>query len=288
MENFLQFLVNGLMVGGAYSLIALGLVLIFKATSIFNFAVGQMLVIGAYVAVMFTNIGIPWWLAILLSIAISGGMGALLERLTLRPLLGQPILTCLMMTIAISYFLSGIITALWKNLTYPMPHPFTGQINIGPLLINADLMVIFSVAMILSVALAFFMRRTEVGLDMQATADNANVAQSVGVKVARVFSLTWVIGAGLAALGGILLAMRLGASSAIASTGLTVIPVVLLGGLESLLGAVIAGLIIGVSVNLVAGLLNPSLATIVPFLILILVIIIRPAGLFGLKSIERV
>lgn len=289
MSNFIQHIVSGLLVGGVYSLIALGIVLVFKATGVFNFAAGHIMALGAFFAyLLVVQLGLPIWAGLIGAMLIAGMMGLIVERFALRRLIGQPHMAALMATLAIAYFLQGFMLAVWKGhvLTLPQFLP-TGSVS-TKFVIDAELLWPFIITMVLFGIFAIFFARTKLGLGMRATAEDHQLAQLKGINVKFVFALSWALSAVLSTIAGIFLAERLGISTTLAFVGFKVIPVVLLGGLESIPGTIIGGLIVGVAEYLTAGFLNPWLTNISPFILLLLVMIIRPEGIFGQKRIDRV
>ena len=289
---FLQFLLNGILIGGLYALLALGIVLIYKATHVFNFALGEMLALGAFILLMFmTTFKLPLWLAIPCCAVVIIGVGLAIERLAFRPLIGQPILAAIMATLSLSLILKGIALFLWGSpiVSFPerlMPHK---AIVIGDIFLAQELVWTFVISLAVFTALLCFFRFTKSGLFMRATAEGHDVAQAAGINVENVFAITWAIAALVAGVGGIMLGNRFG-------VGITTLPVlaakafpaVLFGGLESITGAIVGGLVIGVIESLVGGYINPQLSEITPYIVLLLILLIRPEGLFGLKRIERI
>ncbi|MBC8511844.1 MAG: branched-chain amino acid ABC transporter permease [Dehalococcoidia bacterium] len=287
--NILQFAVSGLLIGGVYALIALGIVLVFKATGVFNFAAGHIMALGAFLAyLLMVQVGVPIWAGIVIAVLVAALIGILVERLALRRLIGQAHMSALMATLALAYFLQGLMLAVWESkvLTLPKFLP-TGSVTTG-LVIDAELLWPFVIVMILFGAFAIFFARTKVGLGMRATAEDHQLAQLKGINVKFVFALTWALAAALSTIAGILLGHRLGVSIPLVFVGFKVIPVVLLGGLNSIAGAIVGGLIVGLVESFVAGFFNAWLASIAPFIVLLIVMLIRPEGIFGQKRIERV
>lgn len=290
MESVLQYMANGLMVGGIYSLIALGIVLVYKSTSVFNFAIGQMMMFGAFFFWMFMEqVGLPIWVSLLLALVGSMGVGLLIERFTLRPLIGQPLLSSVLVTLALVYFLNGIAMGIWGAYQQRLPEFLPGSpVSVGGIVFSHDLLWSFFLAMALFVILLLFYQRTRLGLAMRATAESHEVAQARGINVRTIFSVSWALCGLIAAVGGMLLAYRMGVSQFLSLVGLRAFPAVLLGGLDSIAGALVGGLIVGVLENLAGGLIAPWMMEITPYIVLLLVLTIRPQGLFGLKRIERI
>ena len=290
MEAVLQYVANGLMVGGVYALIALGIVLIYKSTGVFNFAIGQMMVFGAFFFWTFAEqFGLPIWISLLLALVASAVLALLIERLTLRPLIGQPLLSAVLVTLALVYFLNGVSVAIWGTYAQHMREFLPGApVSVGGIIFSHDLLWSFFLAMAIFVLLLLFYQRTRMGLAMRAAAESHHVAQARGINVRTVFALSWALCGLIAAVAGILLAIRLGVSQFLSLVGLKAFPAVLLGGLDSIAGALIGGLLVGVLENLAGGLIASWMMEITPYIILLLVLIIRPEGLFGLKRIERI
>jgi branched-chain amino acid transport system permease protein len=288
--DLLQFMVSGLLVGGVYAFMALGMVLIFKATGVFNFASGHLMALGAFIAILIiVQWGLPIWMGIIGALLVAAIIGILAERLALRRLIGQPHMSALMATLALAYFTQGVILAAWQGKVYVLPVFLpTGSINLGTISIDSELLWPFIIVMVLFGGFAIFFAKTKIGLGMRATAEDHQLAQLKGINVKFVFALTWAIAGVLGAITGILIGHRMGVSLSLAFVGFRVIPVVLLGGLDSITGAIVGGLVIGIVERLVAGYFDPWLMNIAPFVVLLIIMIIRPEGLFGQKRIERV
>lgn len=296
-----QFLVTGLLTGGIYSLVALGLVLIYKSSQIFNFAQGHLLMFSAFITwSLMVQQGWPIWVAILGGAAVAVLLGVLIERLALRPLIGQPILATIMMTLALSQIIQGVTILVFGGARQVFPEIFPLKPVIIPL--GGDMRVVLKVALLWGFGLAMagvaifalFFRFTRVGLAMRAAAEDHQLAQSVGLKVRRIFAAAWAIAGVIGLVGGVIIGSISGVEPTLAGIGLKAFPAVLFGGLESIPGAIVGGLLIGVIENLVGGLpanqairaTNP--AEIAPYVILLLVLLFKPDGLFGLKRIERI
>lgn len=288
MEFFLQLTINGLVVGGIYALVALGFVIIYKSSGILNFAQGEFLMLGAYVCLaIMTASRVPFAAAFVLTLLFSVALGLLLERAVLRPLLGQPVISVIMVTLGLSGVLKGIVQAIWGTDTRPFPAVFPNEpVLLGPLPVSQGYLWSLGCVALLLVILTLFFRSTRLGLAMRATAFSQQVSLSMGISVRRIFALAWSIAAVVSAAGGMLLgAMRGGVDGSLAFYGLKVIPVVILGGLESIPGAIVGGLIIGVLENLSGGYLDPlvggGVKDVAPFVALVVILMIKPHGLFG-------
>jgi len=330
-----QFAITGILNGGPIALIALGLVLIFKSSEIFNFSQGQMLLFGTMATWWFAaeeGLGLPLPLAIVAALLTSVLLGMLIERLALRPLTGQPLLSIILMTLALAQVLQAVVVLLFGTVqrNFPVIFTVTDPYRIGlPIrnpnaaadavcrlalgdnaaaqaanctivILKQNLVWSFAVAMIAVFLLWLFFQYTNTGLAMRATAENHETAQAVGIRINRVFATSWGIAGVIATLGGILIATASGLDSSLPIVVLSAFPAVLLGGLESIPGAIIGGLIVGLAQGLVAlpnaefflgedtGALIRTAAPIIPYVILLVVLVIRPDGLFGQKRIERI
>ena len=294
MTYFIQLVLTGIMNGGIYGLVAVAFVLIYKSSQIFNFAQGELLMVGAYFCwAMLMQADLPLWASLLLTFAFGIGFGFLIERIVLRPMIGQPILAIIMMTLALSYFLMGAILLIWGGAWRAYP-PFipSGVIEFGGIILSEQHLYSFIAALVCFGAFSIFFRRSRHGLAMRAIAEDHQVARSMGIKVTLIFGLTWGIAALISAVGGILLGSINGINLSLGQIGLKAIPAALVGGLESIGGAIVGGIIIGVLENLACGYLDPlvggGIREIFPFVILVIILLIRPYGLFGLVRIERV
>ena len=289
---FLQFCINGILVGGVYALLALGIVLIYKSTRVFNFAVGEMLTLGGFVLYFFMTIfKCPAWIGLPLAFMAALLIGLGIERLTLRPLIGQPILAAIMATLALSLILRGIIFIAFGSPTVPFPSKILPQKTMlfGEMFFPLDLVFTFLIAMLVFILLSLFFKFTKTGMFMRATAESHETAQATGIQVERIFGITWGIASLTATIGGILLADRIGLGlSSLPGLALKAFPAVLFGGLESIGGAIIGGIIIGILESLVGGYIDPKFSEITPYVVLLIILLFRPEGLFGLKRIERI
>ena len=295
MNFFLQLAINGVVVGSIYALVALGFVIIYKASGIINFAQGEFLVLGAYVCLAILSTGrVPVVPAFFLTLVFSAALGVLLERLILRPLISEPVISVIMVTFGLSSILRAVVQGIWGTDTRPFPALFPSTpVMFGPVPVSQGyLWSLGSVALLLVLFSAFF-RYSREGIAMRATAFSQQVALSMGISVKRIFALSWSIAAIVSAIGGVLLgSIRGGVDGSLAFLGLKVVPVTILGGLDSIQGAIVGGVIIGVLENLSGGYLDPlvggGVKEVAPFIALVLILMIRPYGLFGKVHIERV
>jgi branched-chain amino acid transport system permease protein len=295
MNLFLQLMLSGIMQGGIYGLIAVGIVLIYKSTRIFNFAHGELAALGAFLIwcmLVQMNFSLP--LAIVCAVAAALLLSSAIERLALRPMIGQPLFSIIMMTIGLGQVLAGIITLLWPGpgRKYPPIIP-SGIIKFGGITISAESAFSFIISMAAFLAFAIFFQRTKTGLAMRGTAEDPQLAQSGGIRVTTIFSISWFIAIMMATIGGVLLANLYTVDrNAVSAFVLKSFAVIIMGGLESISGAIIAGIMLGVLEMLGAGYLDPfvgaGFSQIIPFIFMLLILIVRPFGLFGYKKIERV
>lgn len=288
----LQYLVSGLLTGGLYALIGVAIVIIYKATKVFNFAVGAQMTIGGMVCVsLMTALNLPIWAALPLAVAASGALGFLIDKAVMRPLLAQPIIALIMATLALDSILYGLTLMFWTGYTVSFPpDSLPGRtLHLGPVFVPHELMYGFCVAGITFIVVALFFQKTTTGLRMRATAESHEVAMAVGIDITKMFSYAWVVAAIVGALAGIFLGNRTGLQATItASTAFKALPAIIFGGLDSVGGAIVGGLVVGVIEKLAAGYIDPKVAEISPYVILLLVLLVRPEGLFGEKRIERV
>ncbi len=298
---FPQFFVTGILTGGVYALVALGLVLIYKSSRVFNFAQGSLLMFGAFLCWQFlVPFGWPLWASLAASVVLIVLLGLLIERLALRPLIGQPILATIMMTLAMAEFIRGLSLLIWGAVrqVYPPFFPLKPLIlRLGGdvrIVLKLPLLWSFGIAMAGVIIFALFFRFTKAGLAMRATAEDHQLAQSVGLNVRRIFGAAWAISGVVALAGGVLVGSIAGVETTLANIGLLAFSAVLFGGLESLPGAIIGGLTVGVVESVVGGLpANPAiraldLGSIAPYAVMLLVLWFKPDGLFGLEHIERI
>ncbi|MDY6910987.1 MAG: branched-chain amino acid ABC transporter permease [Chloroflexota bacterium] len=295
MTDVVQLVVNGLLQGGIYGLVALGLVMIYKSSDILNFAHGEAIMFSAFLGVTFMDtLGLPAWTGIILSMACMAVLGPLIERLLLRPLVGQPVLAILIVTLALGFLMRGVAFLLWPGLTEALPQFLPSEpIEIGAILLSQHYLWAFFIALLAFVIMVVFFQYTRQGLGMRAVAGNHQVARACGVGVTSVFAQTWAISLALAGIAGILLGSLQAVTLDLAEVGLSkAIPAMLLGGLESLPGALIGGIIVGVVENIGGFYIDPlvggGVKDIVPFVLALLILIFKPYGLFGQKRIERI
>ncbi len=287
MAIFLQFITGGLFFGGMYTLIALGIVTIYKSTRVFNLAQGWMVTLGAFMLVSLVEmLGVV--AGVIAGLAFGALLGLGIDRLLMRPLIGQPLTTAFLLTIMLAYIFEGINILVWGSFSYEMPVKLPGEpIRLGAVVISHSLLWGIGVAVLAFAAFSLFYWRTLMGRVMRATAEDHQTAQSLGLPVKGVFSLSWMLAGMLSIVGGLFLGVVSGVNMLMYGALLGAIAVVLLGGLDSIAGAIVGGMILGLIQSLVVGYLNPSLADVIPYIILLVILIIKPYGLFGLVRIER-
>ena len=290
MDLFIQLTLTGLTNGAILALAALGFVLIYKSSDVINFAQGEFLLVGAYVTfAMIAQFGLHWTLGMTLTILVSIGVGVLVERLVLRPMIGEPIISVIMVTIGLSSLLKAIVFTIWGNLPQAFPPFIPSQpVKILGATVGADRLWAIVIAALLLGFFNFFFRRSKEGIAMRAVADDQQAALSMGISVKKIFAWAWSIAAATAAIGGALVANIVGVGPELAGFGLRVFPVVILGGLDSIPGAIIGGIIIGLLEQYTGGYIGQGLNQVLPFIVLIIILMVRPYGLFGQEIIERV
>ncbi len=290
MELFLQLTLTGLTNGAILALAALGFVLIYKASDVINFAQGEFLLIGAYlIYAMVVQFGLHWTLGMVITLLIAVLLGVLIERLILRPMIGEPLISVIMVTIGLSSLLRAVVSTLWGNLPKAFPSFIPTQaVEILGAKVGADRLWAIGIAMIMLVVFNLFFSKSKEGIAMRAVADDQTAALSMGISVSHIFAWAWALAAVSAAIGGALVANIVGVGPELSNFGLRVFPVVILGGLDSIPGAIIGGIIIGLLEAYTGGYIGQGLNQVLPFIILILILMIRPYGLFGKEIIERV
>ncbi len=292
MDFFLQLFVSGLSIGFLYGLSALGFVMIFKSSSVLNFAHGELLAIGAFLFLaLVTWAELPIALAFLVTLVGCFLMGFVIERLFLRPLIGEPLIFVIMLTVGLASMFKGLLLFIWGgNLhTYPEFLPEWMGLTWGAISVPPVYTAVLLVGTIFLVLFGLFFKFSSQGIYMRSVADNQRAALSLGVHVKRVFALSWAIAALVAGMSGIVLGVINGINvHDLSAIGLKVFPVVILGGLDSIGGAILGGIIIGLLETFTGGYLSPSLKDVVPYIALVVILMVKPYGLFGLKEIERV
>jgi branched-chain amino acid transport system permease protein len=296
--EFLQLMVSGVSLGFTYALVALGFVIIYKATEVINFSQGGLVMIGAYLVYNFTSTwGLPFWLSVVLGMLATAGIGLLFERIILRRMVGAPVFAQVMITIGLLFILQNVVIAIWGPDPLNLGDPWgVSTVRFGDVVIQVR--QLWGMGLTLFVLLLFFLffRFTPLGLAMRATAIDQEAALAQGMSSKRVYMAAWGIAGATAALAGVSIASGAASlSPEVQFYALLAFPAIILGGIDSPLGAVIGGLAIGITQSLTAGYIGDILPwlgsgfeSVMPFVVMVLVLLIRPYGLFGTPEIKRV
>lgn len=290
MNQFLNLTVYGLSEGAILALAALGFVLIYKSTAVINFAQGEFLLIGGYtVYAAFVVFRLPLILAVVVGLLFAVVLGVLIERFVLRPLVGESAISVIMVTIGLAAFLRAVVQLVFgtRPVSQPALLPRT-PVEIFGTTIPLNRILVIAIAGVVLTAFTLFFRRSRHGIAMRAVADDQQAALTMGISVRRIFAMAWALAAVSALVAGVLLGDITSVSGNLASFGLLVFPVVILGGLDSVPGTIVGGLVIGLTAQYVSGYWDPGLAQIVPYLLLVAILMVRPYGIFGETRIERV
>jgi branched-chain amino acid transport system permease protein len=283
--DILQLTIAGVAIGCIYALIALGFVLIYKATEVVNFAQGDVMMLGAFVAFTFAALWkLPFWLAVLFAIAVLAAVGALFDRILLRPIIGQPTFAAVMITLAAGFVIRGVATMIpgWGTDTHALKAPYSdGVIKLGGAAVSTDHIAIIVLTAALCLALWGFFKRTRVGIAMQACSQNQLAANYMGIPVRRINTLIWAISAGVAAFAAILLAPITFVHSNMGFIGLKAFPAAVVGGFGSIPGAIVGGLIIGLVESYAGFYLPEGFKDVAAYIVVLLVLMIRPSGIFA-------
>lgn len=290
--QFLQLVISGVAQGCIYGLIALGFVLIYKATETVSFAQGELMMLGAFFGLAaMTMMGFPFWIAVLSAIAAMALFGLLLETVVIRPILGQPAFSIVMLTIGIGYVARGLITMIpgIGTETHTLPVPYKDQVwNAGALVLNVEQMVVIAATAVLCGVLFAVFRYSKIGIAMQAASQNQLAAYYMGIPVKRLNSLVWGLAAAVAAVAGLLLAPITFVHANMGFIGLKAFPAAVVGGFGSLPGAIVGGLIIGVVESLSGFYLPEGFKDIAAYIVVLLMLVVMPNGLFGEKLRKKV
>jgi branched-chain amino acid transport system permease protein len=290
MTEVIQLGVNGLANGAVLALAALGFVLIYKATGVINFAQGQFLALGAYLIYAgVVTFHLPWPLAVVFAMAVAALLGVGVERFVLRPLVGEQAVAVIMVTIGLAAFLQAVVQVVWGTTPLPFPRFIpAGTVRLAGATVPVDRLVAIAVAAVVLAAFSLFFRRSRDGIAMRAVADDQQAALAMGISVRRIFALSWALAAVSAVIGGALVANIIGVSGDLVAFGLAVFPVVILGGLDSIAGTIVGGAVIGLLITFTARYLGGGLQAVVPFVVIALMLLVRPYGVFGQARIDRV
>ncbi|MBX2802427.1 MAG: branched-chain amino acid ABC transporter permease [Myxococcales bacterium] len=298
MTSFVQLLSSGLALGAVYALVALGFVIIYRASQVFNFAQGELLTVGALSMVSLRSAGLPWAVAAALSILFTGLLAATVERVVLRPLVGRPVFTTVIVTIFVGFLIRSGALLAWGSGTYGMPTPWptdaTVQLGEARLLVNA--LVTVGGCLVVLGGFYLLVRFSRVGVAMRATASDQETALALGIPVGRIFGVVWFLAGATAAIGGICLSFfPRSADISLGFVALRAFPAVIVGGLDSVWGTVLAAAALGVLEVLTQAYVNPNLGafghnfhTVLPYFVMVAVLVVRPYGLFGTPDVERV
>jgi branched-chain amino acid transport system permease protein len=297
MTFFFEVLIGGLLSGVMYSLVALGFVLIYKASGVFNFAQGAMVFFAALTYVGLTELGLPWWLALPATLAIMILLGLVTERVVLRPLVNQPQITLFMATIGLTFFIEGLAQMMWganvRGLDLGLQdEPIQWMSDRFGISISKFDLAAAGVAAILVTSLALFFSRTRIGRALRAVADDHQAALAVGIPLQQIWGIVWGVAGFVALVAGLLWGARNGVQFALTFVALKALPVLILGGFESVPGAIVGGLIIGASEKLAEVYFGPMVGGGIegwfPYVLALLFLLVRPEGLFGEKIIRRI
>ena len=288
-------LLNGFIVGALYGVVAMSFVLIYKASQVVNFAQGEFLLVGAWVCWYFlTEWQLPFWAGFLFTMVFMTLFGIILQVVVLRPLIGEPVISVIMATIGLGIFFQALMKWIFGVFARPFPPIFAAErVELLGLQVQPVYLLSLAISVVIMGAFAWFFTASKHGLAMRATAFDQQVAQSLGISVPKVFAMSWAISALVSSVAGVVVGVVNGVSSALSFYGIKVFPAVILGGLDSVVGAVLGGIIVGLLENLAqyvdATWLNwGNMYAIAPFYALILILLVKPYGLFGTKNIERV
>jgi branched-chain amino acid transport system permease protein len=281
----LQLTISGVSLGCIYALIALGFVLIYKATETVNFAQGELMMLGAFAGLVLMKVlGLPFWAAAVIAVVGMGGFGFLVERIAIRPILGQPQFTVVMLTIGLGYVLRGLITMIpgIGSDTHTLEVPYKGVLwNLAGLVISAEQLAVVVITALLCLGLYLLFRYSKVGIAMQAASQNQIAAYYMGIPVKRLNGLVWGLSAAVAALAGLLLAPITFVHANMGYIGLKAFPAAVVGGFGSLPGAIVGGLVIGVVESFAGFYLPEGFKDIAAYVVVLIMLVLRPTGLFG-------
>ncbi len=294
-ELLIQLLVNGLIVGLLYGVIAMCFVLVYKSTQIVNFAQGEFLLVGAWVCWAFlVYMELPFFVGFLLTLAFMAAFGVLLQMIVLRPMIGEPIISVIMITIGLSIFFQALMKWIFGVDPQSYPQVFdTQSVQIMGLNVEVAYLMSTAIALFIMAAFYFFFKHSKHGLAMRATAFDQQVAQSLGISVKHVFAMSWGIAATVSATAGVVIGLVNGVSDSLSIMGIKVFPAVILGGLDSIVGAIVGGITIGILENLAEFFDSQyfhvgNMYDIAPFYVLLIILWFKPYGLFGTQDIERI
>lgn len=294
-DRALRVITEGILLGGVYALIALGVVVVFKSSKVFNLAHGGVLMFLAYFMWwLLASVGLPLWAALVILALASVLIGLVIERFVIRPMIGQSGLTIFILTLVLGFsVIQGIAILVFKGSPHVMPGIFpSGSLSIGSLTFRYTWLSAFALAMLMFLIFVSYFRFTKGGLAMRAVSESHVISQSLGVNVKRIFAVSWVVGCLSAAVGGILLGSMFAVDTTMGSFAIVrALPVLLLGGIESIPGALVGALIIGVAETVAGTYIDPHVTgfrELLPYVLMVAILILRPHGLFGLREIRRI
>jgi branched-chain amino acid transport system permease protein len=291
---FVNDVITGALIGLLYALVAMGFVVIYRASKVFNFAQGELVILGGFIVWYTTfQLGLDLWLAIPLSLLLSALAGYLIERIFLTKLIGESVFAMVMVTVGLLILLRGLVLLLFGPQVRPFPVIFPLKpLFIGEMLIPMNLLIGGVITIVAAVGLSWYFNKTRSGLRMTAVAEDHIVAASMGISVKHSIAVAWVLGAVLSTIGAMIFLSGKSLTFLASEIGFAALPVALLAGLESIGGLILAGIIVGIVQSLATNYLDPlvggAVSTVVPYLIMLMILLIRPSGLFGWRTIERV
>jgi len=294
MISLLFHVVNGALIGLLYSLVAMGFIIIYRSARVFNFAQGEVVVVGAFLVWSFSQyFGLPLWVSLVFAFAASILLGLAIERSIFRPLVGEELFSLVMVTIGLLVLIRGLVLVTWGAEVHFFPKVFpTAGIRIGPLILDKGLVIGAGLTIFAAAFFSWFFNRTRTGLEMTAVAEDHQIALSLGLNVKRSIAIAWAISGVLCTMAATIFLSGKGMTFLVSDIGLAALPVALLAGLESVGGLILAGALIGISMGVAEHFLDPifqgGVGAVFPFIIMIIVLLIRPSGLFGWKTIERI
>ncbi|MEE4124942.1 branched-chain amino acid ABC transporter permease [Pseudomonas viridiflava] len=293
MEFFFEVLIGGLLAGVMYSLVAIGFVLIYKASGVFNFAQGAMVLFAALTFVSLLERGLPFGWAFLATLASMVVLALLIERVVLRPLVNRPPIILFMATLGLSYMIEGLAQALWGAQVHGLDLGIPDEpLEIRGMLLSQFDLFAAGTAAVLVIALSVLFNRTRIGLSLRAVADDPLAAQAVGIRLPHIWAVVWAVAGFVGLVAGLLWGARLGVQFSLSLVVLKALPVLIIGGFSSIGGAIVGGLIIGAAEKLaeiyIGPIIGSGIENWVPYLLALLFLLVRPAGLFGERTIERV
>lgn len=294
MDFFLQLVVAGVVIGSIYAIVALGFTLIYKSTGVVNFAQGELLLVGAYICLQLSvEYKLNFVASFLITLVFMFLFGLLIEKIFLRKMIGEPIISIIMLTIGLSSVFKSIVQLVWgtntRTFENAIPHEPVSLFGI-----NISVVYIFAIGAVSFFLILFtiFFKKSKIGIAMRAVASDQQAALSMGIDVKKIFALSWAIAAVVSTVGGVFLGNINGINTSLSYFGLKVFPVVILGGLDSIGGAIVGGLVIGILENLAGGYIDPLIGggakEVFPFIFMTIVLMIKPYGLFGTVEVEKV